>query len=614
MKKQKGQILVISTLFLSVIVLLVAVLAGLIIGNNYTIQKRYQQKVAFNLAEAGLDKALQQLNINPVFSGEILDWSNGTIETAVVTISSKLKQVESIGYYPNKTNAKTTKKVRTQIELNTSDVAFHYGVQVGLGGLEMKNNAAITGNIYSDGNINGSAGAKISGGAWVATGMSPDNNWLLYKGDGIFGKNNVNDIAQSFRANSTGPLSQIAFYIKKYSNPNDKTIYVVTDNGSGSPSKTVLAQTPLYTDRIVSDYDWVNYTFSSPPNVTAGTWYWIIIDTSSHPTQYFSIGKDTDKGNGNGVSKWSQDWNAASPVWTEDDGDFNFKTWIGGQPNFMNSVQVDGDAYANTITNSQICGNAYYQSIDAISLNFLNTPLNPPCPDPLTSGIANPNSPDPPQEAMPISAGNISAWENEIPVGNTYSDAAHCSPTSDITIGPAKLLCDFTPTGGITITLSGTLWVVGNLTLDVGTIVQLAPGYGETSGIIIADNPAALSTSGQINVGNNVKICGSTGYNTETKECNDPGGSYTLILSTHTGTGSPTHAVSVANNSDSAIFYASAGSAYIAQNAVLKEVTAYKLIIENNATVNYSSGLANTKFSSGPGASWAIKKGTWQEL
>jgi len=47
-------------------------------------------------------------------------------------------------------------------------------------------------------------------------------------------------------------------------------------------------------------------------------------------------------------------------------------------------------------------------------------------------------------------------------------------------------------------------------------------------------------------------------------------------------------------------------------NAILKEVSAYKIHLKNNAEVVYETGLANVLFSSGPGGGFEIK--SWMEI
>ena len=45
-----------------------------------------------------------------------------------------------------------------------------------------------------------------------------------------------------------------------------------------------------------------------------------------------------------------------------------------GLSGLAQAVNATGTVYAHTITNSKVCGDAYYQSIDSPSLNFLNNP------------------------------------------------------------------------------------------------------------------------------------------------------------------------------------------------------------------------------------------------
>ncbi len=273
----------------------------------------------------------------------------------------------------------------------------------------------------------------------------------------------------------------------------------------------------------------------------------------------------------------------------------------------IKNVTVGLSAHANTIESSQICGDAYYQTIDASSLNFLNNPTAPPCSSPLTLGTAHPGSSDPVAQAMPISSTNIANWEASAVAGGVYSDAAHCSPTGNITIGPAKLACDFTPAVGIKITVSGTVWVEGDINLANSIKMELANSYGANSGVMIADKPSSQTTKGVISTGNNVIICGSSGYNSSTGACNASNGSYLLLLSTR----SNGEAVDISNNVIGGIFYAANGSADISNNTSIKEVTAYQLNLNNNAAVTYESGLASAAFSSGPGAGWKIN--SWNE-
>ena len=599
--------------FALIMALLVVVGLVLVVAFSMTAVVLTERKIDKNLisstqsyysAESGIEDAILRVIKNDYSAINNFTLDGADVGQNITQVDDGVVILSVSSYFNNE------RKLETSLHITTSDIAFHYGVQVDEGGLEMKNGSSIIGNIYSNGTITGAIGTNIFGDAFVATGMSLDSNgvWDTYNDDRIFGKSDPEiDIAMSFSPSVSENLSQVAFYIKKTDSPSDGTIRIVADN-AGSPSKTELASATLVASKIGSSYGWVKFSFSSPASLASGNTYWIIIDVDKKNSKYFQIGKAPD--NANSVSKYSSDWNAATPLWTEDvNEDYEYKVWMGGVSTFLNSMIVEGNAYANTINNSEICGNAYYETIDGDSLNFLNAPTSPTCPAPLTGGTAHSGASDPAVEALPISDGNINDWKAAALAGGVYSDAAHCSPGDDINLGPAKLVCDFSPANGVKITLSGTVWVEGNIDLSNNNIVELDSGYGTNSGVIIADKIGSEETDGIILVKNNTMICGSAGYNTGTSSCNPSNDTYVLMLSTHSG--SSTDAIEVANNADGAIFYAHNGSVNISNNANLKEVTAYKLKLENNTSVTYESGLANASFSSGPGGGWAIR--TWNE-
>src|SRR4030042_353747 len=58
--------------------------------------------------------------------------------------------------------------METVLDGTTDNVSFYYGVQVGEGGLTMNNNSIVSGSVYSNGPIQGSNGARITGDAFVA--------------------------------------------------------------------------------------------------------------------------------------------------------------------------------------------------------------------------------------------------------------------------------------------------------------------------------------------------------------------------------------------------------------------------------------------------------------
>ncbi|HTK59775.1 MAG TPA: hypothetical protein VL283_01075, partial [Candidatus Baltobacteraceae bacterium] len=242
------------------------------------------------------------------------------------------------------------------------------------------------------------------------------------------------------------------------------------------------------------------------------------------------------------------------------------------------NTDVQGTVHANTITNLDVDGDAYYKTISNSNV----------------TGASYPNSTDPGPVELPLSDAQIDQWKADGAAGGTITGDATYDGVS-ATLGPKKITGNLTIANGATVTINGTLYVQGNLTIENNAVVSLAPGYGSGSGIIVAD--------GKITVSNNVVFNGSGTV-----------GSYVLMLTTSTSLDSANPAMDLNNNSDNSAFYAGDGVVTIANNAVVKEVTAFKIDLANNASVQYESGLSNVNFSSGPGGSWVLRSGSTREI
>lgn len=199
----------------------------------------------------------------------------------------------------------------------------------------------------------------------------------------------------------------------------------------------------------------------------------------------------------------------------------------------------------------------------------------------------SPNQIDP--EPLPISDSQINNWKAVAAI-NTYAGDYALSGTETASLGPLKIEGNLTLNNSAILTLTGTLWVTGNIDFNQSVIVQLNSGsYGEASGVIVAD--------GTVDLDNSVVIQGT----------GQPG-SYLLLLSTNPAN----PAMSISNSAAAGVFYASNGFINIQNNVFLREVTAYGLTLGNNVTIQYDIGMANLFFSSGPGGGWKIEN--WQEI
>ena len=570
--------------------------------NEYKISSNIvKSSQAYFAAEAGIEDAILQLkkflNVPPDYTIVV---DKGSVE-----VSADSPSANSWVIVGNGNLGDAFRKLEAHLTISTINPEFYYGAQAGDLGIIMGNNSrvegagGVAGNIYSNGSVDGAPGATITGDVFVATGMAEDQSHNVYNEDQVFGEEDpIIDIAQSFSPSVSSTLTKISIYVKKAGNPGSRTVRILTD-ASGSPSTTTLASGTLQSSLVGDVYGWVDVVFASPPSLIEGNNYWIMVDVTKDKNKYWFWGKDKNQGYGNGLAKYVQDWSVPSPAWVTIIGDLNFKTFMGGQATFLDEVIVMGDAHANTISNSNICGDAYYQTVDDSSLNFLNNPSNPICLDPLTPGTANSGSSDPPLENMPISDSNINQWKLEAESGGvTTTDLV---VDSDMLYGPKKIEGNLIMTdNNRTLTVEGTIYVTGHIDISNGSTIRCSPSYGWQSCVIVSDQWVHITNNG---------IFQGSGED----------GSYIMILSASNCDGTPAGdcadfnaAMDLHNNAEGAIFYAPNGLIYIHNGVQISELTARKIELEPTAVVRYEQGLINASFSSGPGGGWTVA--SWKEI
>lgn len=568
-KDENGLAAVLATLIILIVAIMVV---GTLTLTTLTEQKMTKNSLrsaqAYYVSESGIEDSLYR-----ILKGKNYQATNSLmLESGVASISISGNNNKTIRVDGEETGR--FRNLQVKVTVSTDSVSFYYGAQVGEGGLTMSNGSKIIGSIYSNGSVNGNNNASITGDIWVANAPNLiDQQSTVGGADFIFGKqDDPIDAAQSFIPSISDSLIKISLNLKKVGNPGNKTVRILTDNGN-KPSKTLVnsgSYGTLNTAQISqSSYGWIDVTMVTPPNLQAGIKYWIVIDTSADNNNYFLWNKDLTDSYAQGTGKYSPNWNASSPIWTALNGDLSFRAWLGDEPNSLSDVTVGGNAYANTIDSCAITGDAFYQTISASSVG----------------GTQHPNSPDPAMENMPISDSNISDWQADATAGGVIN--GNYNAVGVVSLGPKKITGDLTVANGADLTVTGTIYVAGNITISNSGKLRLGAGYGNLSGLVLTD--------GIISVGNNAVFF------------TNGAGSYLMLLSTKTG-----EAINISNNANTVIFYASNGEVAVANNVTLREVTAYKLGIANNAQITYESGLASAKFSSGTGAGWAVND--WQEV
>ena len=588
MTKQSGQILIIVIAALGVVLFSVLFIIGgaqVYFGNA---QYAYQTEKATALAEAGVDKAVNSLNkTGGAYAGESeISMGDGSYSVEITTKNAATKIIKSTGYIPNKVSPRLKKTVQLEASRGLG-VSFNYGVQVGEGGLEMKQNSRIEGSVYSNGNITMDNNVVITGDAWVAGGVLgvPDqqNECIgVNCSDFVFGKSVSGqdrlDVAESFRVSSDNKVNKVALKLKKFNTPSDVTVRILKDK-NGQPDKgEVKATGTLYAGLVTGTYGFVEVTFSSSPRLRADEIYWLMVDTSSDSSNYWSWSLDLAQGYTQGVAKWSPNWNTGNPSWSAISGDLDFKIYVGGTATSIdgaNGVTIGGDAHANTLQDLTVTGGAYYQLIDNV-----------------TAGSMHPGSEDPEPKVMPISDANISQWKEEAEIAGVFTGNITDCPSSALPAGKYIGNLIISHDKKCTITVASPIWITGTLNLDNNNTIKLDSSWGSSSGVIVAD--------GIIELDNKNKAQGS-----------GTAGSVLVLLSTYDSRVNDNNAIHLKNDGNSGVIYAGNGKIEVGNGNQIKEATGWKIKLKENTTVTYGQGMAGLFFT-GPGGSYSLVKGTYQ--
>src|SRR3972149_9722287 len=113
---QRGQLLIIATIFLAVLFIITFSLSFAITRSSTTIKKTNYEKKSLNAAEAGIQKAISTLNDSPSYTGETNTiFSDGHFTTSVTSINSTTKQIDAPAYIPNAANPIITKHLRANV-------------------------------------------------------------------------------------------------------------------------------------------------------------------------------------------------------------------------------------------------------------------------------------------------------------------------------------------------------------------------------------------------------------------------------------------------------------------------------------------------------------------
>ncbi len=602
-KSESGYVLILTVALLIVVFVMMGALLSYATSQIASHRSAVAKEQALNISEAGLEMAIWKLNNQGGYNGETdTSYGNGVYTISIASVNSNTKTVTVTGYVPNSTKPVAHKTIKITAGINNTVISFRYGVQAGAGGFSLSGGSTINGSVYSNGNINATTGVHITGSAVAANQPAlavdqvndtplPISSCTASTCITFANTSATQDFAQSFKISSATALNNIQFYIKKVGAPSNATVRIVTDN-SGSPSSNTLMSGTLVASGVTGSFGWVTVPMPSTPILDPTQTYWVVIDAGSSSSKYYIIGANSG-GYSNGVAKvgrYGVSWSSTSPSGL----DGYFKIYLGGWESMIGGnnyttgvyvgTTVSDDAWAHTVQGATVTGTIYCKT------SSYTNPL-----------LCNTTKPDPSPQPMPLSDGNIQDWKDDAVVGGTHVGDYHVD-WRDGSIGPKKITGNLLVDGGGTLTLTGTLWVQGTITLTGGAKLKLATSYGANSGAIVSDGYVKL-------------IGGSSFYGSGTT------GSYPFLITTSNCPVGPNCAGNTGNNA----IYLSGGAgtvALIAQNGTvqieggssLKEVTANQIIMNGGAELEYDSGLISENFSSGPGGSWKIMPQTWQLL
>lgn len=262
---------------------------------------------------------------------------------------------------------------------------------------------------------------------------------------------------------------------------------------------------------------------------------------------------------------------------------FRYAVQVGnGGISMANSATINGTVFSNKPGTNSIEGSGQTQiNGDAYAVGTISTP------SPFITGIKYEN-----QTPTEMPTVDYQYWKDIATAGGTTVCSPTCSISGDnVEIGPRKYQGNLSISNQAKVFVKGPVYVTGDVDVrNGGTEVNLDESFGSLSTALIIDGDVNVEQGGAFN---------PTSAN--------PKG-YILVISLSNAS----DALTIRNSGANAVFYALEGSAVLTQSATVNSLVAGSITMSQTAVLNYDTGLASTQFSSGPGASWIIKKGTYR--
>ncbi len=167
---ESGQAMMVATMFFLVVsTTIIFGLVGPIVREQKIVSSLLLSRQSYYVAEAGVEDAIYRIKTaKPISASESLT-IGGSSATIAISDTPEGKNIIAIG-----DASERIRKIESNLTVGEG-VTFHYGIQVGVGGLQLSNNSGVNGNVYSNGNISGSNGSFITGSAFAVGSISGVN-------------------------------------------------------------------------------------------------------------------------------------------------------------------------------------------------------------------------------------------------------------------------------------------------------------------------------------------------------------------------------------------------------------------------------------------------------
>lgn len=253
---------------------------------------------------------------------------------------------------------------------------------------------------------------------------------------------------------------------------------------------------------------------------------------------------------------------------------------------------------AQSMANIDFYGTAHYRSVTGNTVEDVGAVPNDVCSNNENGvnckDLDSTGGSDPTPTQYPITAQQVQAFKDAADDVQTGSVTLAINETR--TLPSQKIVGDLTLGNGSTLLVTGPIWVTGQLITNPGVTIRLPASAGEASGVILFDQSVTVSNNATLQGSGNAK-------------------SFLLIVGLLNTPGPA--AIVGSNNSTSVIYFAPGvnnGVIEVSNNAVLNNTTGHRVVLKQNACVQYNPNLTGFFIPSATPQLLLVQPSSWQEL